>query len=33
VNQFALDYAMDDMEFAFRCINEVGKPTVSDGRI
>ena len=33
MNQFAVDSAVDDREFAFGCINEVGKPTASDGRI
>jgi len=32
-DQFAIDSAVDDSEFAFGYINEVGKPTASDGRI
>jgi len=33
MNQFAMDSAVDDSEFAFGYINEVGKPTARDGRI
>jgi len=33
MNQFAMDSAVDDSEFAFGYFNEVGKPTASNGRI